>query len=141
MGGGISLRALVAGAAVDAAVLYGAMSGDETRNHERILNVFTGGTNGLWEEGEAPSDEVLRQASPIYHLDNIAAAVSIHHGALDEQVPLAWSEELCASLRALEKAVECFTYPGQPHTFVGEGDQLFIQRTVEFFDRTLLSGQ
>ena len=140
MGGGISLRVLVVSDAVDAAVLYGAMSGDEVRNHDRILNVFSGGIRGLWDEETAPSEELLRQVSPIYHLEKIAAAVSIHHGDLDDQVPLSWSEELCASLNALEKDVECFTYAGQPHTFVGEGDRLFIERTVAFFDRTLRRG-
>jgi hypothetical protein len=31
--------------------------------------------------------------------------------------------------------VECFRYPGQPHTFVGEGDRLFRQRVLDFLDR------
>jgi dipeptidyl aminopeptidase/acylaminoacyl peptidase len=44
---------------------------------------------------------------------------------------------LCARLTALGKSVECFTYPGQPHTFFGDGDQLFIQRTIAFFDTHL----
>jgi hypothetical protein len=33
--------------------------------------------------------------------------------------------------------VECFSYPGQPHTFFGDGDQVFIQRTVDFYNRYL----
>ena len=110
------------------------MSGDEALNHQRIL-WFTNGANGLWDE--APPDEALQRISPINYLDRVTAAVSIHHGSLDDQVPLAWSEDLCSRLQALDKPVECFTYPGQPHTFVGEGDQLFVQRVREFFDRTL----
>jgi dipeptidyl aminopeptidase/acylaminoacyl peptidase len=134
MGGGISQRVLTVSDDVDAAVLYGAMSGDEALNHQRIL-FFTNGVRGLWDE--APPDEALQRISPINYLDRITAAVSLHHGELDDQVPLAWSEDLCARLQALDKPVECFTYPGQPHTFVGEGDQLFVQRVREFFDRTL----
>lgn len=134
MGGGISLRVLTVSDDVDAAVLYGAMSGDEALNHKRIL-FFTNGARGLWEE--APPGEALQRISPINYLERIDAAVSIHHGALDEQVPLAWSEDLCQRLQALAKPVECFTYSGQPHTFVGEGDQLFIQRMRAFFDREL----
>jgi dipeptidyl aminopeptidase/acylaminoacyl peptidase len=136
MGGGITLRVLTVSTAVDAAVLYGSMSGDEARNHARI-RYFTGGARGLWEEDEAPDDRTLRQVSPSYYVTDIAAPISIHHGELDDQVTLAWSSQLCADLQALGKPVECFTYPGQPHTFVGEGDRLFIQRVVEFFDRTL----
>jgi len=134
MGGGISQRVITVSDDVDAAVLYGAMSGDEALNHQRIL-YFTNGANGLWDV--APPDEALQRISPINYLDRVTAAVSIHHGSLDDQVPLAWSEDLCSRLQALEKPVECFTYAGQPHTFVGEGDQLFVQRVREFFDRTL----
>ena len=149
MGGGISQRVLaVAGSmdanagrtddpTVDAAVLYGSMSGDEMLNHERILNVFSGGTRGNWEEGDEPSESELRRISPVYFLERYNAPVSIHHGELDDQVPLEWSQELCRLLQEMGKTVECFTYAGQPHTFVGEGDTLFIERIVEFYDRAL----
>jgi dipeptidyl aminopeptidase/acylaminoacyl peptidase len=110
------------------------MSGDEKLNHERVL-YFTNGARGLW--AVAPPEDALRLISPINYLDRVTAAVSIHHGSLDDQVPLQWSEDLCQRLQALAKPVECFTYEGQPHTFTGEGDQLFVQRVVEFFDRTL----
>jgi len=65
--------------------------------------------------------------------------VSIHQGLADQTVPPSWSADLCAQLKALQKSVECFTYPGQPHTFVGAGNQLFIQRTIAFFDAHLQS--
>ena len=143
MGGGVSLRALAVDGAmreearlgIDAAVLYGAMSGDEQRNHDRIL-FFSNGARGSWT-GDPPSAADLARLSANDHLAGIDAAVSIHHGALDDQVPLWWSEELCSRLQALGKAVECFTYEGQPHTFVGAGDALFLQRTLDFFDRHL----
>ncbi len=134
MGGGIAQRVIAVSPDVDAAVLYGSMSGDEALNHRRIL-FFTNGARGLWDE--APPDDALRRISPINYLDRVTAAVSIHHGAQDAQVPLAWSEDLCSRLQALEKDVECFIYPDQPHTFTGEGDRLFVQRVREFFDRTL----
>ena len=77
MGGGISQRVLTVSDDVDAAVLYGAMSGDEALNHKRIL-YFTNGANGLWDV--APPDEALQRISPINYLDRVTAAVSIHHG-------------------------------------------------------------
>lgn len=138
MGGGIAQRVIAVSTDVDAAVLYGSMSGDEALNHRRIL-FFTNGARGLWDE--ASPEDALQRISPINYLDRVVAAVSIHHGSLDEQVPLAWSEDLCSRLQALEKDVECFTYPGQPHTFTGEGDRLFVQRVREFFDRTLRRGE
>lgn len=132
MGGGITLRAITVSKAVDAAVLYGAMSGDERQNFEAILE-WSGGERGR-EELSAP-DEELQRISPIYHLERVGAPVSIHHGNFDGTVPPAWSVDLCDRLQNLGKSAECFTYPGQPHTFQGEGDQLFIQRMIEFFDR------
>jgi dipeptidyl aminopeptidase/acylaminoacyl peptidase len=141
MGGGVSLKAITARPDLaDAAVLYGAMSGDEQRNHEQIYNVFSGGTRGLYDPDNPPSAVDLARLSPIVHLERIETPVSIHHGTLDDQVPLWWSEELCTRLQELGKAVECFTYAGQPHTFTGEGDVLFRQRVVDFLQRTLLSG-
>lgn len=137
MGGGITLRAITLSPAIQAAVLYGSMSGDEQQNFEKIRE-WSGGSRGLPELDVPP--EALARIGPIYYLDRITAAVSIHHGDNDGTVPLAWSEDLCRRLQALQKVVECFTYPGQPHTFQGEGDQLFIQRTIDFFNRVRAGG-
>jgi dipeptidyl aminopeptidase/acylaminoacyl peptidase len=134
MGGGITLRAITVDPDVKAAVLYGSMSGDEKKNHEKIL-AWSNGQHGQ-EELDTPEED-LQRISPITHLDRIVAAISIHHGELDGTVPPEWSVDLCQRLGDLGKAVECFAYPGQPHTFRGEGDQLFIQRIVAFFDRHL----
>jgi dipeptidyl aminopeptidase/acylaminoacyl peptidase len=132
MGGGITLRTITLSAQVKAAVLYGAMSGDEKRNYEKILE-WSEGQRGAEELNTPPED--LQRISPIYFLDQISAAVGIHHGDNDGTVPLQWSLELCKELQARRKSVECFTYPGQPHTFQGEGDQLFMQRIIDFFGR------
>jgi dipeptidyl aminopeptidase/acylaminoacyl peptidase len=134
MGGGITLRAITVDPDVKAAVLYGSMSGDEKKNHERIL-AWSGGQQG--QEELATPKEDLQRISPIYHLERIRAAVSIHHGEADATVSPEWSADLCQRLTDLGKRVECFTYPGQPHTFGGEGDQLFIQRIIAFFDEHL----
>jgi dipeptidyl aminopeptidase/acylaminoacyl peptidase len=135
MGGGITTRVITVTPDIQAAVLYGAMSGDDRQNYERIFNYFSNGTRGM-EELTTP-DEAFLRISPIYYLERVQAAVSIHHGKYDVDVPLAWSLDLCQRLEALEKQVECFTYPEQPHTFQGDGDLLFIQRTIDFFTRTL----
>ncbi len=136
MGGGIALRAITvdAGKHIDAAVLYGSMSGDERANYEKILE-WTEGRTG-WEELNTPQD-ALERISPIYHLTQIEAAVSIHHGEDDGTVPPAWSADLCERLVALAKPVECFNYPEQPHTFFGDGESLFLERVIAFFRATL----
>jgi dipeptidyl aminopeptidase/acylaminoacyl peptidase len=132
MGGGIALRVTTVNPAVDAAVLYGSMSGDEYKNYERIL---------VWSEGETGERELttpredMERIAPIHHLPRIEAAVSIHHGEADTVVPPEWSVELCQQLQALQKPVECFSYPGAPHTFSDEADRLFQQRVLDFFGR------
>ncbi len=135
MGGGISTRVITVSSDIRAAVLYGAMSADEQKNFERIYSYFSEGQRGI-EELSAP-EEAFQRISPIYYLDHIQAAVSIHHGANDPDVPLAWSLDLCQRLNELGKTVECFTYDRQPHTFHDEGDQLFIQRMIEFYSKWL----
>lgn len=132
MGGGIALRTLIINPAVDAAVLYGSMSGDEYKNYERIL-IWSEGQRG--EEELATPQEDMERIAPIHYLDRIRAAVSIHHGAADAVVPPEWSDELCRRLQELGKRVECFSYAGAPHTFQDEADRLFQQRVLDFFNR------
>lgn len=136
MGGGITTRVITVSPDVRAAVLYSAMSGDDLQNYKRIYSYFSDHSRGL-EELSAPED-AFRRISPIYYLERIQAAVSIHHGEDDPDVPLAWSLDLCQRLNQLGKSVECFTYAGEPHTFHGEGDVLFIERTITFFKKWLV---
>ncbi len=134
MGGGIALRAIAVDPSIRAAVLYGSMSGDERKNHERIL-MWSNGTAGQ-EELQTPERD-LQRISPIHHLGRIQAAVSVHHGEQDTVVPPSWSDELCDLLEALEKAVACHFYADQPHTFFGLSDQMLLQRVDEFLTENL----
>lgn len=134
MGGGISTRVMTVSDDIKAVVLYAAMSGDENQNFEAIYS-WSDGERGI-EELNVPDEQLLR-ISPIYFLDRIQAAVSIHHGRADELVPLSWSENLCDELTNMRKTVECVTYKGQPHTFYGEGEQQFIQNIINFYDQYL----
>jgi dipeptidyl aminopeptidase/acylaminoacyl peptidase len=134
MGGGIVLRVITVNNDVRAAILYGAMSGDEKQNFLAISN-WSGGTRGM-PELTVPDDD-LRLISPINYLDRITAAVSINHGEADPLVPLSWSADLFGKLQALNKTVELFTYPNEGHTFTGPGNDLFEQRMIAFFDEYL----
>ncbi|WP_018466324.1 alpha/beta hydrolase family protein [Calidithermus timidus] len=137
MGGGIALRVAVVDPRVRAVVLYGSMSGDERKNASQIYYVYSGRTRGLTELN-AP-DERIKAISPIYHLQNARAAFSVHHGTADEQVPYAWSVELCQKLKALGKSAECFSYRDARHIFPSgsRADAIFIAKVQDFFARTL----
>jgi len=134
MGGGVVLRVITVNNApyIRAAVLYGAMSGDELQNYEKIRQ-WSDGEVGEFELSAAPA--LIEAISPIYHLQRIKTPVSAHHGAEDDVVPPEWSDDLCLRLRLLEHSVECYTYAAMPHTFRGASDQLFMDRTAAFFDR------
>jgi dipeptidyl aminopeptidase/acylaminoacyl peptidase len=135
MGGGVSTRVMTVSPDVRAVLLYGSMSGDEQKNFERIFSYFSNGERGQ-DELAVPPDSI-QQISPVNYLDRVQAAVSIHHGKADVDVPLAWSLETCRRLRDLDVQVECYAYENQPHTFYGDSDALFISRMIEFFDRVL----
>ena len=134
MGGGISTRVLTVTDDVKAAVLYGSMSGDEHKNYEAIKQ-WSGDTRGL-DELNIPI-EALNRISSMYFFQNITAAVSIHHGMADALVPMDWSVLTCEQLKSLGKNVECHYYEGMPHTFYGQGDEQFIQNTIQFFNQYL----
>jgi dipeptidyl aminopeptidase/acylaminoacyl peptidase len=134
MGGGISTRVITVSPDVKAAVLYGAMSGDERKNYEAI-QLWSDGQRGM-EELSVP-DEDLARISPEFSFDGITAAVSIHHGTGDATVPVDWSRQTCDLLQALGKQVDCHFYDSAPHTFNGEPDAQFIQNVIAFFNTYL----
>lgn len=131
MGGGIALRVLTVSPDIRAAALYGAMSGDEQRNFEKIM-MWSKGTSGAAELAVAPED--LQRISPIYHLENISAPMSIHHGTADGVVPPEWSYQLCEQLRELGKEVSCYRYPGEPHNFTLAARKRLLDRVSAFFN-------
>ena len=112
LGGGTALRLVGIVPEIRAAVLYGAVS-------QRYTNASTG--------------------IEIFDYENTNAAFSVHHGVLDDVISIGWSQLLCEQLREAGKEPECYFYEDQPHTFYsqGDGDALFIQRTVAFFDAYL----
>jgi len=112
LGGGVALRVVSLVPEIKAAVLYGAVS-------QRYSNSSAGFT--------------------VFDLKSSSTAFSVHHGEADEIVSPEGSRILCDQLEEMGKEVECYFYEDQPHTFIrtGEADPLFIQRTVEFFDRFL----
>lgn len=134
LGGGLALRVATIGSAARAVLLYAALSGDEQRNYDYLYRA-SGGQRGMIEYHTPP--EVVYDISPLFHLERITSAVSIHHGADDAGIPLAVAQDLCSRLQAHGKTVVCFTYADQGHIFDGSADQLLMQRSIEFFSEHL----
>jgi dipeptidyl aminopeptidase/acylaminoacyl peptidase len=130
MGGGIALRVATVNPEVRAIVLYGSMSGDERWNVERIKTVFRGVS--YLPEDDVPS-ELWDAISPISYLGDARAAVEIHHGRRDPQVPVAWSRDLYTRLSALGKDAALYEYPGAGHSLRGRDYATMMDRVVRFF--------
>ena len=115
LGGGTALRLVGLIDEIKAAVLYAAVS-------QRYSN-----RNAGFE---------------VFNYRDSMAAFSVHHGKDDDVISIASSEKLCLQLEDAGKVPECFFYEDQPHTFYrqGDGDALFIKRTIDFFDRYLKPG-
>ncbi|NJM34462.1 MAG: prolyl oligopeptidase family serine peptidase [Rhodomicrobium sp.] len=134
MGGGISLRVLTVSPNIKAAVLYGAMNADEELNMNRIKNFWRAGAT---QPEDAVPKEAWANISPVNALGNIATPIQIHHGSRDFDVPVAWSDDLSAKLKALGKDVTYFKYAGQGHSLQGSSYATFITRIVAFYKERL----
>jgi dienelactone hydrolase len=130
LGGGLALRVITISPLIKATLLYAALSGDEQRNFDYVYRA-SAGKRGVVEYHTPP--EIVREISPLFHLERVRGAVSIHHGGDDAGIPLFIAADLCDRLQKLGKTVECFTYTGQGHIFAGSSDELLIQRSLDFF--------
>ncbi len=81
--------------------------------------------------------ELYQRLSPLPVLSYVNAPVQIHWGSADDVVPYKWPGDLLAGLQAASKQVEYFEYSGQPHSFQGASNQLYLQRIAEFYQQQL----
>ena len=132
MGGGIAWRTtIVRPDWVKAVLFYGAMNVDEQLNYDKIAE-WTDGRAGNFERGTPKSELDLISPSQFLHRA-VFTPISIHHGTADGTVPVQWSTDICEQLETMQFTVECFTYRGQPHTFYGVNEDLFMERVINFF--------
>ena len=70
------------------------------------------------------------------YLDNINAPLQIEQGTADDAVPLSWSKNLVTKLKALDKDVALYTYPGADHNLQPVWNTV-VERDLKFFERHL----
>ncbi len=78
--------------------------------------------------------EFWRNVSPINYVSDLSGPIQLHHGTLDEDVPLEFSELLFYEILEAGKYVELHKYEGDNHNISNYFSQA-MQRTIEFFDR------
>lgn len=79
--------------------------------------------------------------SPPRYYSWIEAPLQIHQGTIDDAVPIAWSDDLYARLKDLDKTVEYYTYPGADHNLSGAAWGTAMSRSLEFYKDNFSSGQ
>ncbi len=165
MGGGVTLKVLEVDSSLKAAVLYSTVSGDDADILARwglgcIGDIASGelrlGCNSsdivpldllsnliqAYKDSSTDSN-LLRQISPIYHLDLVAAPVEINYGTKDGQTlsgtPPDWSKKLYQAFKDAGKDATLFAYEGEYHSFNGDAWLAFMDRTRQFFDQYVKS--
>jgi dienelactone hydrolase len=146
-GGAITAKVIVVSDQIAAAVIYSPASSNITEDYQfRVERRRSrsgqppGRRTGVidlptieFPVTPAQAPDLYERLSPLPYLKYVSAPVEIHWGSADETVPYKWPGDLLDGLRAAGKQVEYFEYEGQPHSFVGAPNQLYLRRIAEFF--------
>jgi len=150
-GGAITAKAITINDQIAAAVIYSPASSNITEDYQfRVgrsrsrapsstarATISRVTTEFPVTPEQAP--DLYTRLSPLPYLKYVSAPIQIHWGSADETVPYKWPGDLLDGLKAAGKQVEYFEYPGQPHSFTGEANQLYLQRIADFFAQHLQS--
>ncbi len=151
MGGNIALRDLEVSKDIKAAVIWGGVVGsynDLMNNWQRRVP-FQPGPRELALRNRSRSDLAQKYGTPqsnpnfwnaidpFYNISLVTTPIQLHHGEADEEVPLAFSQNLYNTLRSNGKTAEIYTYPGADHNISDPSFSLAIDRSVKFFDKYL----
>jgi len=149
MGGYLTLRAMVTNSDVKAGVIWAGVvaSYPDMINLWRRNNAnpaptapsFARRWRQIWvEQYGTPEEnpEFWKSVSSNSFLSEISGPLQLHHGTLDEEVPLIFSEILAQDLVNANKTVEFYKYEGDNHN-LSNYFSTAMTRTVEFFDRYL----
>jgi dipeptidyl aminopeptidase/acylaminoacyl peptidase len=161
MGGAVTMKVLAVDSRLRAGVLYSTVSADDADPIHRwglgCIGDIAAGENQLDCNSsdvvpldlspdlikayyEASLDAaVLRQTSPIYHLDLVTAPVEINYGTNDGRTsagtPPEWSQKLYKAFVDAHKDAHLYAYQGEFHSFNGDAWIAFMERSARFFDQ------
>lgn len=148
MGGYLTLRAMVASQDVKVGVIWAGVvaSYPEMLYNWRRTGSFTPspssrgvGWRTAWLEQYGTPDENAAfwdSVSATSYLADLSGPLQLHHGTLDEDVPLEFSIRLAEQARAAGKIADLYTYEGDNHN-ISANFSTAMQRTIEFFDQYL----
>lgn len=146
MGGYIVARAMVVSDAIKAGVIWAGV----VAPYEQLVAAWgptKGGTISALAEGEMPLPTVLASQygtpsenagfwnalSATSYVGELSGPVQLHHGAADDQVPVAFSELYYTDVIAAGQMAEYYVYEGDDHNLSTSFD-VAMRRSLEFFD-------
>lgn len=84
--------------------------------------------------------EKIRERSPLYHVDLLAAPLMLVHGENDNRVPVAESRQMAAACLAAGKKCTYLEFPGEGHHVRGLANQVAeYQAKLQFLDDQVLT--
>lgn len=153
MGGYLTLRAMVISPEIRAGVIWAGVVGSypdllnrwRRRGAETSTPVPSSGSrrwrNAWVEEYGAPEEnpEFWNSISANAYLADISGPIQLHHGTLDESVPLELSQLLYEEMNNAGKPVEFYIYEGDNHNLSNYFNDA-MTRTLQFFETHLKAG-
>ncbi len=137
-GGEITTKAILVSDQIAAALIYAPASPELADNYYAFHTDDVPGDPGttatfpLTPE-EAP--DLFARLSPINYLQYVQAPVQTHWGTADVPVPREWVIKLHQGLLDAGKQSELFIYEGGTHSLQGAQQDLYLERTLNFFDQ------
>jgi dipeptidyl aminopeptidase/acylaminoacyl peptidase len=148
MGGFITLRSMV----IDPEIRSGVIWAGVVASYPDLFERWRRGPSGTpaprrgWRAGlletlGIPADHpaLWNSISANAFLSDLPGPLQLHHGTADASVPHEFSEDLYQQILEAGGAVELFLYAGADHN-LSEPFTTAMQRTIEFFHRTLRDG-
>jgi dipeptidyl aminopeptidase/acylaminoacyl peptidase len=145
MGGYITLRSMVVTRDIKAGVIWAGV----VASYPDLLTRWRRGTAPpvtstpsprswrftLVQQFGSPEEnpEFWRSISANSYVHEISGPIQLHHGTLDEDVPLEFSELLFYEMLNANQYVELYKYEGDNHN-ISNYFSTAMQRTIEFFD-------
>jgi dipeptidyl aminopeptidase/acylaminoacyl peptidase len=134
MGGGIGFNLAVSTTDIFSAyVLYAPTSANYPQNFNKWGRDNPARSKPIRDFVGLPEDnpEFWKGVSPENYWDRTTAPIMIHHGVEDESCSISWARSAVKGLKAAQKEVIFFEYPGEGHNLYG-GWNKSMSRTVNF---------
>jgi uncharacterized protein len=148
MGGYLTLRAMVISKDIKVGVIWAGVvaSYPEMLYNWNRRGAFTpspSSTGVGWRQGwldlygtPEQNPDFWASVSATSYLVDLSGPIQLHHGTLDEDVPLDFSIRLAELARAAGKTAELYTYEGDNHN-ISKYFTTAMNRTIAFFDKYL----